>query len=308
MVGRSKLVMVVGVVAVGLASVWLAARLLEAQAPGGEASAPGRFAPYTAPRTPDGRPNLNGIWQALTTAYWDLEAHGAAQGAFPQLLGAWGAEPGGQSVVEGGVIPYRPEALARRRANFDTRTTASVPGDGTDPPLGDPELKCWMPGVPRAMYLPYPLQIVQTPDAVLMTHEFNGTSRIVRMNGPEESPVDNTFFMGWSRGRWDGDTLVIDVTSLNERNWLDRAGNYYSATAHITERLTAVSPYHISYEATIEDPAVFTRAWKISFPLYRRMEPNVQLMEFKCQPFVEELLYGRFTKKGGPDSPRRRQQ
>jgi hypothetical protein len=298
MANRSKLVIVVGVVVVGLATVWLAARLLEAQAPAaGSTVAPGQFAPYTAPRTPDGRPDLNGIWQALTTAYWDLEAHGAGPGAHPGLLGAWGAQPGGQSVVDDGVIPYRPEARARKEANFKSRATASVPGDGADPPTGDPEMKCWMPGVPRMMYMPYPLQIVQTPDAVLMTHEFNGSSRIVRINWQEESPVDNTFFMGWNRGTWDGDTLVIDVTALNERNWLDRAGNYHSPEARIVERLTRVSPYHIAYEATIDDPKVFSRPWKIRFPLYRRMEPNVQLMEFKCQPFVEELLYGRFTKK-----------
>jgi hypothetical protein len=297
MAKRSKAVIVVGGVAAAAVSVWLAARLLEAQSPGGEIPAPGQFAPYMAPRTADGRPNLNGIWQALTTAYWDLEAHGAAPGAYPQLLGAWGAQPGGQSVVEGGVIPYRPEAIARRRANFENRAAASVPGDGVDPPLGDPEMKCWMPGVPRSMYMPYPLQIVQTPDAILITHEFNGSSRIVRLEWEEESPVDNTFFMGWSRGRWEGETLVIDVTSLNERNWLDRAGNYHSADARVVERLTAVSPYHLAYEATIDDEKVFSRPWKISLPLYRRMEPNVQLMEFKCQPFVEELLYGRFTKK-----------
>ncbi len=298
MANRSKVVMVVGVAVVGLATVWLAARLLEAQGPGAPAAAPpGQFAAYTAPRTADGRPNLNGIWQALTTAYWDLEAHGAAPGAYPQFLGAWGAQPGGQSIVEGGVIPYRPEALARKRANLENRATASVPGDGVDPPLGDPEMKCWMPGVPRMMYMPYPVQIVQTPDAVLMTHEFNGSSRIVRMNWDGESPVDNTFFMGWNRGTWEGDTLVIDVTALNERNWLDRAGNHHSAEAHVVERLTAVSPYHIWYEATIDDPKTFSRAWKIGFPLYRRMEPNAQLVEFKCQPFVEELLYGRFTKK-----------
>jgi len=298
MANQSKAVAVVSITVVGLAIVWLAARLLEAQGPGaGQAPAAGPFPPYAAARTADGRPDLNGIWQALTTAYWDLEAHGAAPGAYPHLLGAWGAQPGGQTVVGGGVIPYRPEAIARRRANFENRATASVPGDGVDPPLGDPEMKCWMPGVPRMMYMPYPLQIVQTPDAVLMTHEFNGSSRIVRMNWEEESPVDNTFFMGWNRGRWEGDTLVIDVTALNERNWLDRAGNYHSPEARIVERLIAASAYHIWYEATIDDPKTFTRPWTISFPLYRRMEPNVQLMEFKCQPFVEELLYGRFTKK-----------
>ena len=294
---RSNAFVVGGVLGVAIIGVWFAGRMLQAQAPDDQAATTGQFAPYTPERMADGTPDFNGIWQSVTTANWDLEAHGAGPGAYPQLLGAWGAEPGGQSIVEGGVIPYRPEAVAGRRTRFESRARASVPGDGEDPPLGDPEMKCWMPGVPRSMYMPYPLQIVQTPDAVLITHEFNGTSRIVRMNWEEESPVDNTFFMGWSRGRWEDDTLVIDVTSLNERNWLDRAGNYYTAEAHVVERLRAVSPYHLWYEATIEDPKVFSRPWKVGFPLYRRMEPSVQLMEFKCQPFVEELIYGRFTRK-----------
>jgi hypothetical protein len=292
---RSNAVIVAVVAAAAVAAVWLVMRL---QSPAvAQVATPGQFVAYTPPRTADGKPDLNGIWQSLTTANWDLEAHSARAGAYSELTGAWGAQPGGQSVIEGGVIPYRPEALARRKANFDNRTNVSIPGDGIDPPRGDPELKCWMPGVPRSMYMPYPLQIVQTPEAILITHEFNGSTRIVRMNWEEESPVDNTFFMGWSRGRWEDDTLVIDVTGLNERNWFDRAGNFYSDAAHVVERIKAVSPYHLWYEATVEDPKVFTRPWKVSFPLYRRMEPNVQLMEFKCQPFVEELLYGRFTKK-----------
>ena len=292
---RSNAVIVAVVAAAAVAAVWLVMRL---QSPAvAQVATPGQFAAYTPPRTADGKPDLNGIWQSLTTANWDLEAHSARAGAYSELTGAWGAQPGGQSVIEGGVIPYRPEALARRKANFDNRTNVSIPGDGVDPPRGDPELKCWMPGVPRSMYMPYPLQIVQTPEAILITHEFNGSTRIVRMNWEEESPVDNTFFMGWSRGRWEDDTLVIDVTGLNEKNWFDRAGNFYSDAAHVVERIRAASPYHLWYEATVEDPKVFTRPWKMSFPLYRRMEPNVQLMEFKCQPFVEELLYGRFTKK-----------
>ena len=292
---RSKvMVAVTGAVAATVA-VWLTTPLQTTAA--AQAAASDEFPSYTAPRTADGKPDFNGIWQSVTTANWNLEAHSAAPGPYPELLGAWGAQPGGQSIVEGGVIPYRPEALARRTANFAQRATPSVPGDGVEPPLGDPELKCWMPGVPRSMYMPYPFQIVQTPDTILMTHEFNGSTRLVRMNWPEESPVDNTFFMGWSRGRWEGETLVIDVTGLNEKNWLDRVGNFHSDAVHVVERLTAVSPYHLSYEATIEDPNVFTRSWTISFPLYRRMERDVQLMEFKCQPFVEELVYGRFTKQ-----------
>jgi hypothetical protein len=256
-----------------------------------------------SPATIGGKPNLNGVWQALNEAHWDLEAHEARAGAVTQAgyfpfeyarvpaapvlaLGSAGGVPASLGVVDGdGRIPYKPEAAAVRKANAENWIDR------------DPELKCYLPGIPRAMYMPYPFQIVQTPEAVLITHEFNGSTRIVRMNWEEESPVDNTFFMGWSRGRWEDDTLVIDVTGLNEKNWFDRAGNFYSDAAHVVERIKAVSPYHLSYEATVDDPKVFTRPWKMSFPLYRRMEPDVQLMEFKCQPFVEELLYGRFTKK-----------
>jgi hypothetical protein len=281
-----------------LMAVCVPAEALAGQAPAaGQAPVPGQFPAYNPPRTADGKPNLNGIWQALGTADWDIEAHQAKAGPFTELLGTYVAQPGGQGIVEGGTIPYLPSALARKKQNFEKRTAASVPGDGVDPPTGDPELKCFMPGVPRAMYMPYPFQIVQTPDFILITHEFNGSSRIIRMNSKEESPLDNSFFMGWSRGRWEGDTLVVDVTGLNGQNWLDRAGNFYTETVHVVERFTAVSPYHLMYEATIEDPKVFTRPWKISFPLYRRMDKNVQLMEFKCVPFVEELLYGRFTKQ-----------
>jgi hypothetical protein len=278
--------------------VCLAALAAAGQTPAaGQIPTPGQFPPYSPPRAADGKPNLNGVWQALGTADWDIEAHQAKAGPYTELLGAYIAEPGGQGIVEGGTIPYQPSALARKKQNFEKRTTASVPGDGTDPPTGDPELKCFMPGVPRAMYMPYPFQIVQTPEFVLLTHEFNGSSRIIRMNWKEESPLENSFFMGWSRGRWEGDTLVVDVTGLSGQNWLDRAGNFHSDAVHVVERFTLSSPYHIMYEATIEDPQVYTRPWKISFPLYRRMERNVQLMEFKCVPFVEELLYGRFTKK-----------
>ena len=162
--------------------------------------------------------------------------------------------------------------------------------------LGDPELKCYMPGVPRATYMPFPFQIVQgSGDYILIAYEFTTTTRVIRMNWKGEAPADS--WMGWSRGRWDGDTLVVDVTDLREQTWFDRAGDFHSDALHVVERYTPISPYHLMYEATIEDPKVFTRPWKISFPLYRRMEDHIQLLEFKCVPFTEELLYGRLRRQ-----------
>ena len=252
-------------------------------------------AAYRAPRL-DGHPDLNGIWQALVTANWDLQDHEAQPGPHPELNGAYGAGPAGQSIVEGGEIPYKPEALAKRKANFENRLHVDVSDDKTWHALGDPEMKCYMPGVPRATYMPFPFQIVQgTSPYILMAYEFTSATRIIRMNWEQAAPTDA--WMGWSRGRWEGDTLVVDVTGQSEETWFDRAGNYHSDALHVVERYTLVSPYHMMYEATIEDPNVFTRPWKISFPLYRRMEKNVQLLEFKCVPFTEELLFGRFRKQ-----------
>jgi hypothetical protein len=252
-----------------------AALLLARHEPAAQAPA----AANTVPRTPDGKPNLNGIWQALNTANFDLEVH-AAKPAPIVALGAAGAVPGGLGVVEGGPIPYKPEALAKRRANAENWLTL------------DPEIKCYMPGVPRATYLPFPFQIVQTPSSILMTYEFAAASRIITMNRRVDAPVES--WMGYSSGRWDGDTLVVEVRGFNDKTWFDRAGNYHSDALQVTERYTAITPDALRYEATIEDPNVFTRPWKISMPLYRRLEKDAQLVEFRCVEFAEELMYGRY--------------
>jgi hypothetical protein len=272
---------------------WVAAGPTEGQTP-----LAGQFPAYTAPRMADGRPNMNGIWQAFTTANWNLEDHEAQPGPHPELLGAYGAGPAGQSIVEGGEIPYQPWALAKRNENFAGRMKVDVSNDETWHDAGDPELKCYMPGVPRATYMPFPFQIVQSSGAepyILMAYEFASTTRTIRMDWKEEAPTDS--WMGWSRGHWEGDTLVVDVTGLRPETWFDRAGNFHSDALHVVERYTPVSPYHLMYEATIEDPKVFTRPWKISLPLYRRMETRVQLLEFKCVPFTEELLFGPFSRR-----------
>jgi hypothetical protein len=242
-------------------------------------------ATYRAPRLADGHPDLNGIWQALVTANWDLQDHEAQPGPHPELSGAYGAGPAGQSIVEGGEIPYKPEALARKKANFENRLRVDVSDDKTWHALGDPELKCYMPGVPRATYMPFPFQIVQgTSPYILMAYEFTSATRIVRMNWEQAAPTDA--WMGWSRGRWEGDTLVVDVTGQREETWFDRAGNYHSEEMHIVEEYTLADRDHIRYTATIEDPKVFTRPWKMNLVFYRRTEPNFQLLDYECYAFA----------------------
>jgi hypothetical protein len=264
----------------------------------GQAPAAGQFPPYKAPRLAGtANPDLNGIWQAITTANWDIQDHDAQPGLHPELEGAYDAQPPGQGIVEGGEIPYQPWALAKKKENFAKRAIVDVSDDVKRHETGDPELKCFMPGVPRAAYMPFPFQIVQgSSPFILMSYEYTDSTRIVRMNWKDEAPSDS--WMGWSRGRWDGDTLVIDVTGFRPESWFDRAGDFHSDALHVVERYTPVSPYHMMYEATIEDPKVFTRPWKIGFPLYRLMEKKVQLLEYKCVPFTEELIYGKFKKPG----------
>jgi hypothetical protein len=237
---------------------------------------------YKAPRLADGKPNLNGIWQAINTANWDLENHAARQGPV-MALGASFSVPPGVGVVEGGTIPYRPEALARKKENRENWLSR------------DPEIKCYMPGIPRATYQGYPFQIIQSQQDILMSYQFANASRIVYMNNAEESP--STFWMGWSRGRWEGDTLVVDVTGLNGETWFDRSGNFHSDRLHVVERYTATGPDHLWYEATIEDPTVFTRPWKISMPLYRVIDKDARLLEYICVEFAEELMYGHLSKR-----------
>jgi hypothetical protein len=255
---------------------------------------------YRAPRAPDGHSDLNGIWQALNTANYDLEAHMARpamalregpHGPLPAPavlpLGAVGAVPGGLGVVEGGEIPYKPEALLEREENRENWLEL------------DPEIKCYLPGVPRATYMPYPFQIFHGENALFIAYEYAGATRDIYMKDPGPPPVDS--WMGQSVGRWEGETLVVEVTGFNDRTWFDRSGNHHSDKLRVVERYTRVGPDHLWYEATIEDPEIFTRPWKISMPLYRRVEPNAQLLDFKCVEFVEELMYGKYRRK--PLSP-----
>jgi hypothetical protein len=254
------------------ASSWLGVTTVAGQAP----------AAYRAPRTADGKPNFNGIWQAMNTANWDVEAH-AAGPSLVRELGAIAAVPGGLGIVEGGEIPYRPEALAKKKQNQANRLKL------------DPEIKCYLPGVPRGIYMPFPFQIIMSQKHIMIISEYASAVRTIYMANQTEAPADS--WMGWSNGRWEGETLVVDTKGFNDLSWFDRAGNFHSDELHVVERIAARSPETLNYEAIIEDPKVFTRPWKISMPLYRHVEKNAQLMEFRCVEFVEDLIYGHLRKQ-----------
>ena len=243
-------------------------------------------------------PNLTGVWQAVNEANWDLEAHPARMarvvregltGFVPDApvlaLGATGGIPGSLGVVVGGKIPYTPEALERREWN--SRHTLER----------DREVKCLSVGVPRANYLPYPFQLTQGQNKIMMVYGYSNLGRTIHLDSAETAGYPQ--WMGDSVGRWDGDTLVVEVTQLNDENgsWLDRAGNFHGSELKVTERYTMTSPDHIMYEATLEDPTVFTRPWTISMPLYRRVEEGARVFPYRCVEWTEELVYGHLRKE-----------
>ena len=212
-------------------------------------------------RTAEGTPDLSGIWQVMNTAAWDIQDHPAQKGV-----------PAGQGVVEGNELPYLPAAAAKKKANFEHRATA------------DPETKCYLPGVPRITYMPYPFQITQSQKQVTLLYEYVHAVRNIFLGTPHiKGPID--WWMGDSRGRWEGNTLVVDVLEFNDETWFDRAGNFHSDALHVVERYTPVGPDLINYEATIEDPKVFSKPWKMSMLLYRHKEKNAQILEYECFSF-----------------------
>ena len=219
------------------------------------------------PRAADGKPDLSGIWQALNSAAWDIQDHNAS---LARNLGV----PPGKGVVEGNEIPYKPEALAQKKKNFEKRDT-------DDPGFA----QCYLPGVPRATYMPYPFEIIQNPQMVGIRYQFARAVRTIDLTGHSRQWLEGwpDFWMGDSRGKWEGDTLVVDVRKLDERTWFDHAGNFHTENLHVVERYTPIDRDHIQYEATIEDPSVFTRPWKISMPLYRIVDKNAEVFEWDCR-------------------------
>jgi hypothetical protein len=262
------------------------AAMLPADLPGQQAQ---------VPRLKSGKPDFNGLWQALGNAYWDIEPHAARPALAMQpgpvvpvpakpvvALGAVGSVPPGWGIVVDGEIPYRPEARARRDENRGKWLER------------DPEIKCYLPGIPRATYMPYPFQVFQSDSKFFIAYEYAGAVRDIYLKDPGPPQVDS--WMGQSVGKWDGDTFVVVTNGFNGETWFDRAGNFHSPSLKVTERFTMIGRDHIQYEATMEDPETFTRPWVIRFPLYRHIDPSARLGQFKCVEFVEELMYGHLRK------------
>jgi hypothetical protein len=251
---------------------------------------------FVAPRGPGGKPDLNGTWQVMSRANDDLETHPARaaralrdgpHGPVPAkevlALGAVGAVPAGLGVVVGAEIPYQEWARAKKAENQTHWLTQ------------DPELKCYLPGIPRATYLPYPFQIFHNEKALFFAYEYAGAVRNIHLADPGPAPIDS--WMGQSVGKWEGGTLVIETTGQHDQSWLDRAGNFHSEALRVVERFTPTSPHTLHYEATLEDAKVYTRPWTIRMMLYRRVGDDAQLQQFNCVEFVEELIYGPLRKR-----------
>jgi hypothetical protein len=220
------------------------------------------------PRTPDGKPDLSGIWQTLSAAEFDLEPHAARVDA-----------PPGAGIVDGQVIPYLPAALAQRKEKFEARATA------------DPRTKCFTLGVPRGIYYPEPFQIFQRPRDLTVMFEFGHPVRTIHTNGTLHPDGHIDFWLGDSRGHWEGDTLVVDVVDFNGETWLDRAGNFASDALHVVERWTMIDGNTIDYKATLEDQRVYSRPWSLGVLLYRHREPHFQLIENYCSTLDYEKYY-----------------
>ena len=236
------------------------------------------------------KPDFNGLWQAVGTAHWNLEGGHAIKGPATFVLGALGGIPAGQNYVDGGAIPYTAQAQAKRaeyRAEWNQ---------------WDPAVKCFIPGIPRQTYMPLPFHIVQSENKVFIAYEWGSNSRLIHLDRPG-TRAELPSWMGYSTGHWEGDTLVVEVTDQMPDTWLDATGTWHGDQLKVTERYTMMGPDHIAYEATIEDPQVFTGPWTIRMPLYRRVEEDARLLEYKCVPFAEDAVYGHLRKGGDMSEP-----
>ncbi|MES2941424.1 MAG: hypothetical protein V4772_00990 [Pseudomonadota bacterium] len=246
----------------------LAASLLLAPLPGLSAAAVAMAGASKIPRTSQGKPDFSGIWQTTSAADFDLEPHSARRDA-----------PPGPGIVEGNMIPYLPKALEQKKKNFEARLT------------DDPRLRCVTPGVPRSVYTREPFQIFQRQRDLTLIHQSGHTVRTIHTNNTQHPTEPNEWWLGDSRAKWEGDTLVVDVKHFNDGTWLDRAGNFHSDALHLVERWKFLDANTLEYKATISDAKVFSRPWDISVVLHRHREKNFQLVENYCYTLDYDQYY-----------------
>jgi hypothetical protein len=236
-----------------------------------QAEQPAQKAPFK--RLANGKPNMQGYWQTRNffTAF-DLEEHPVEEFGIPKGKGVIVDPPDGK-------IPYQPWALEKKKDILEHHL------------FDDPQAHCWLSGVPRQMYTPFGFQILQPPGAVVLLYEAFHSFRIIPLNGKRHPASEIRMFEGDSRGKWEGDTLVVDVTNQNDKTWFDMSGNFHSDQLHVVERYTPVDLNTIRYEATLDDPKVYTRPWKIQFDLGRNPDPHYEQMEYACVEGVQDLQH-----------------
>ena len=244
-----------------------------ALSPAATAQAPTGAPAYAPPRTANGQPDLQGVWRVWNLAQFDLEDHGARPGV-----------PAGRGVVvdpPDGRIPYQPWALEKRKQNLANIKTP-------DPyKNADPLAKCYLPGIPRMTYLGWPFQIMQTPQYVSFLYEWSHKKRLVPLNSAAPMPDDVGNWMGMARGRFDGNSLVVNLTNFNSYTWFDMAGNFHSDALKVVERYTPINADTLQYEATMTDPKVFTRPWTIRMTIQR--QKDIGILDYECTAMLDEM-------------------
>ena len=269
----SMIAMATVVAVLSLAPVLVVAEPSRAQTPRASAKT------FDPPRTPDGKPDLQGYWRPdVGTSYSieNLELQEIFQGPVEGLTPDPRKKATSRIVDPAdGKVPYQPWAAAKQKAIFDNHTHPNAEQI-------DPQAHCFLSGVPRPMYLPTQYQILQPNGYVVILYETNHTHRAIPLDGRPHLGGNIQLWMGDSRGRWEGDTLVVDTRRFNGKVWFDIIGDFQSDALHVVERFTLVSPDRIDYEATIEDPKLYTRPWKMAIPIVRIKEQGYQLMEYAC--------------------------
>ena len=226
---------------------------------------------FDPPRTSAGRPDMQGFWRAELTSDFSVEGVTDAEPRTRDAIMPW--EVGAPMIVDpaDGQIPYQPWAakIGRKGVHYEKYV--------------DPRTACGSGGVGRPVPGAYQFLQTEGDDHVLWLYDDQNTNRFIPTDGRPHIGKDIKLVQGDSVGRWEGTTLVVDVTSVKGSTWIDDAGNFYTDAAHIVERLTLIDPDTIHYQLTLEDPSAYTRPWTMAWALSRDKKPGFELLETACR-------------------------